>query len=577
MESAGHPGPSPSTSPSPIQEREARPSIWALAGGKGGVGRTLLAANLGIQIARAGRRVVLVDLDLQGCNLQLSLGYQRLPRSLGDLASGKVALLSELACETPIPHLRVIGGLQRGELRDDPVAFVRQIAEQFGTLSADHIIVDCGSGRLPATVAAFSESTLGILVGTPEPAAIEAVYLFTEAHLRWCMVRALTGESMGSIEARFREAGIDPARTSFRTFMTRLAKIDPAARDAIAAVVRRTQLQLLLNQVRGEADEEVSASLASGFRKCFGLNLHFAGAVEHDLSVLMAVQKRRSLSQQYPNAASTKGMARAATRLLSVAVGPLRPADEEWEDLEEVDHYRVLEVVPKASPKEVQSAYQLLKKTYDPETTYLSSLMEAPGLRDLQTRIEGAYRTLIFLESRSEYDRHMREKSAAGSAGPPAPSLELAGGEAVPGPTGEPGAVPPPASSAATEPAPPVHPEGDAAASPQTPAVEPTPAPSTLPTPTSGAELRDARQRLRLSLETIAERTKIRRAYLQAIEEERFSDLPAAVFLRGFLREYARCLGLQAEDVARLYMKRYQDWHESRGPSGGPPVPFSNN
>ena len=199
----------------PPEAREARQSIWGLAGGKGGVGRSLLAANLGIQLARAGRRVVLIDLDLQGSALQTYLGYQRLPRSLADLASGKVAVLSELACETPTAHLRVIGGLQRGELRDDPVAFVRQVAEQFSTLSADHVIVDCGSGRWPATVASFAEATVGILVTTPEPAAIEAAYLFTESYLRWCLVRALTGERMAAIQSRLRETGsIRPASAS---------------------------------------------------------------------------------------------------------------------------------------------------------------------------------------------------------------------------------------------------------------------------------------------------------------------------------------------------------------------------
>src|SRR5882672_5735137 len=184
----------------PIPSREARQSIWALAGGKGGVGRSLLAANLGVQLARAGRRVVLIDLDLQGSNLHVFLGYQRLPRTLGDIASGKAALLSEIACETPTTHLRIIGGLQRGDLRDDPVAFVRQVAEQFATLSADHVIVDCGSGRWPATVATFAEATVGILVTTPEPAALESLYLFTETYLRWILLRAVTGESMGTIQ-----------------------------------------------------------------------------------------------------------------------------------------------------------------------------------------------------------------------------------------------------------------------------------------------------------------------------------------------------------------------------------------
>ena len=65
-------------------------------------------------------------------------------------------------------------------------------------------------------------------------------------------------------------------------------------------------------------------------------------------------------------------------------------------------------------------------------------------------------------------------------------------------------------------------------------------------------------------MEAIAEKSKIRPSHLQALEEERFADLPAAVFVRGFLREYARSLGLPAGDITRLYMKRYQDWHESR-------------
>jgi len=425
-------------------------------------------------------------------------------------------------------------------------------------------------------------------------------------------VRAVTGETMASINDQMQKTGADPKRLSFRDFMTRLRGIDAAARDSIAALVRRTRLELLLNQVRGEAEEEAAACLASGFRKLFGVPLATAGIIQHDLSILQAVQKRRPLSQQYPNAASTKEIARAAARLLSVGVGPLRPIDEEWEDLESLDHYRVLEVVPKASAKEVQSAYQLLKKTYDPETTCLSTLMDAPGLRELQGRIEAAYRTLIFLESRSDYDRQLlgsgalkedqvrglhagtptRETPAAAEA-PPAGSdadagtgtgLELAGGQSV-APSPE---TPPPAEAAPAGEGSPASPAADAAAetgaevvvapvgtdAPPQDSIMPSP---DRPSPRSGADLRDERQRLRLALETIAEKAKIRRAYLQAIEEERFGELPAAVFVRGFLREYARCLGLVGEDVARDYMKRYRDWQESKGQIAGPGSPFSHN
>ncbi|MGH9798203.1 MAG: helix-turn-helix domain-containing protein, partial [Candidatus Polarisedimenticolia bacterium] len=95
--------------------------------------------------------------------------------------------------------------------------------------------------------------------------------------------------------------------------------------------------------------------------------------------------------------------------------------------------------------------------------------------------------------------------------------------------------------------------------------------------PASGGELRDERQRRRQTLEGIAEKTKIRRAYLQAIEEERFGDLPAAVFVRGFIREYARSLGLPGDEVVRQYMKRHRDWQESRPRPPGSPDPFSSN
>ena len=605
---------SPATSPqastraapsSRVSAPAPRPSVWAFAGGKGGVGRTLLAANLGIQLARSGRRVVLVDLDLQGSNLPTSLGYQRLPRTLADFATGRSRVLSDVVCETPTAHLRLIGGLQRGDLRDDPVAFVRQVSEQYATLSADHILVDCGSGRSPAAVAAFAEAGIGVLVATPEPAAVEGTYLFTEAYLRWALVRALTGEQMTAVESRLRAAGHDPERLTFRAFMTRLGAIDREARDRIAAELRRTRLELVLNQVRGEADEETARCLASGFRKCFGLALHTAAIIEHDLSVLQAIQKRRPLSQQYPNAPATKAIARAAMRLLSVAAQASREADEEWEDFETLDHYRVLEVVPKASPKEVQTAYQVLKRTYDPETTFLSPLLEATGLRDLQARIESAYRTLIFLESRSEYDKRMltsgalKEEEVRGlhaAQVPPDTSVSVAesAAAAVPPPAaGDPGVAadpPAPAAGPATPvvppaaggPAPSLELAGGGAVSPGTgpgpaagagpePGIEPGQAPLPAPLPatprpiaTSGAELREERLHQHLTLEGIAEQTKIRRAYLQAIEEERFADLPAAVFVRGFLREYARCLGLPGDEVMRQYMKRYHDWQESR-------------
>jgi cytoskeletal protein RodZ len=80
----------------------------------------------------------------------------------------------------------------------------------------------------------------------------------------------------------------------------------------------------------------------------------------------------------------------------------------------------------------------------------------------------------------------------------------------------------------------------------------------------SGALLRQIREAIGVELREIAERSKIGMAYLSALEGEVFGKLPAAVYVRGFLPEYARALGLDGERVKETYLARIQ---AARGPS----------
>ncbi|WP_165982572.1 helix-turn-helix domain-containing protein [Dankookia rubra] len=68
-----------------------------------------------------------------------------------------------------------------------------------------------------------------------------------------------------------------------------------------------------------------------------------------------------------------------------------------------------------------------------------------------------------------------------------------------------------------------------------------------------GAELRDARVALGLSIEDLAQSLRIRRVYLAALEEGRVRDLPAPAYAVGFVRTYARSLGLDEADVVRRF------------------------
>jgi flagellar biosynthesis protein FlhG len=79
----------------------------------------------------------------------------------------------------------------------------------------------------------------------------------------------------------------------------------------------------------------------------------------------------------------------------------------------------------------------------------------------------------------------------------------------------------------------------------------------------SGPLLRQIREAIGIELREIAEKSKIGMAYLQALEGEVFNKLPAPVYVRGFLAEYARALGLDAERVKSTYLERYR---AARGP-----------
>jgi cytoskeleton protein RodZ len=69
-----------------------------------------------------------------------------------------------------------------------------------------------------------------------------------------------------------------------------------------------------------------------------------------------------------------------------------------------------------------------------------------------------------------------------------------------------------------------------------------------------GDWLRRQREMREISLRDIADRTKISRRYLEAMEADRFDLLPAPIFAKGFLREYARYVGLSPDDVVNHYL-----------------------
>jgi flagellar biosynthesis protein FlhG len=154
--------------------RSAR--VIAVVSGKGGVGKSNIAANLAICLADAQQRVILLDADLGLANADLILGVR--PRAnLADVIDGR-GTLSEILIDLPGGASLVPGGSGLSQLADLP-EFKRhrlmQIVEELES-RADLLVVDCGAGigRNVTGLAAGADTVLVVL--TPEPTALADAY-----------------------------------------------------------------------------------------------------------------------------------------------------------------------------------------------------------------------------------------------------------------------------------------------------------------------------------------------------------------------------------------------------------------
>src|ERR1044072_7844362 len=90
---------------------EGSTTIIPIAGGKGGVGKSFLTANLAVALAQRGHRTLAVDLDLGNSNLHTLLGLQNRYPGVGEYLKGSIKCAPEdLIVETEIPNLEFIPG-----------------------------------------------------------------------------------------------------------------------------------------------------------------------------------------------------------------------------------------------------------------------------------------------------------------------------------------------------------------------------------------------------------------------------------------------------------------------------------
>jgi flagellar biosynthesis protein FlhG len=293
------------------------PHLLAVGGGKGGVGKTLLTANIAAALAQAGRRVVAIDTDLEGANLHTVLGVPAPRASLADFVAKRESDLRKLVVDTPIPGLRLIAGTQGHLGAPQPRSFRRvALLSELRKLPADHVLVDLGAGTHPSVMDYFLVGQDGILVLTPEPTSVENAYSFLRAAFYRRLRLAMTSESARALVHQAMDQGNQRGIRTPLDLLREIRTIAPEEGERFAAAVQGFRPRIVVNAARTAEDVRLGFAVKSVCKKYFGIEADYVGYVNHDEAVTQAIRQRRPVVVSHPHSDAAVYLTRIARKLM---------------------------------------------------------------------------------------------------------------------------------------------------------------------------------------------------------------------------------------------------------------------
>jgi flagellar biosynthesis protein FlhG len=257
--------------------------IIAVTSGKGGVGKTNFVANLAVELAEMGKRVVILDADFGLANIDVLLGLN--PRfHLGHVLFGKKQL-SEIMVEGPagVQVIPASSGLQcLAELTLQQRNF---LVESFAQLEgdADYLLIDTAAGISSNVMHFLLAAPEIVVVSAPEPTAIVDAY---------AVIKIVLAE--------------EPGKT----------------------------IRVLINSASDEEEaREVFGQINSVVKRFLNREVIYLGHVERDPYVVRAIRSQALVSQFYPNAPATRCFRKLAQSLAAQNGSRVAAPTFVWEKL----------------------------------------------------------------------------------------------------------------------------------------------------------------------------------------------------------------------------------------------------
>ncbi|NBX69557.1 MAG: MinD/ParA family protein [Proteobacteria bacterium] len=291
--------------------------IWAVGGGKGGIGKTLLTSNLAIFLSWLHKKVIVVDLDLGGANLHTSLGVTSSPHTVGDLLYKNIDNPNSLVQPTQYKNVSLISG------SNDPINITNmppiqrsRLVRKLRELDADFILLDLGAGTSVNTLEFFLLADQKIVVVTPEPTSIENAYRFIKTAFYRLMRNATATPYIRQLIEQTMEDKIIKGISSPKELINEIARLSPSEGEQLKKTMNELSMSLIVNQVRAKAEADIGKSIQIVSERYFGARVNYAGFLPYDNSVWQSIRKRVPFLIDSPNSMAVTHLEETVRNLL---------------------------------------------------------------------------------------------------------------------------------------------------------------------------------------------------------------------------------------------------------------------
>jgi flagellar biosynthesis protein FlhG len=301
-----------------IAEKEEEPMhIIPIASGKGGVGKSLIAANLSIALAQAGKKVILVDADLGGSNLHMFLGLQSIKNGIGTYLSNEKSSFRDLIIHTGYQNLDFIPGDAEipGTANLLP-AQKNKLIKNLTLLKTDYLILDLAAGTNFNVIDFFLIGGRGIIVTMPTLTATLNAYLFLKNALFRILYSLISKNSpVQNFLEELKKQGDGLQKIYLPKLLATIKSLDKKVYTAYTKKIKQFHPRLILNLLENQKDASIAERLRRSVKEYLGIDLEHLGIMYRDEMQDIALNSRLPLLVYKPQSILSQAIYRIADKL----------------------------------------------------------------------------------------------------------------------------------------------------------------------------------------------------------------------------------------------------------------------